>query len=213
MGGEHVALIGPNGAGKTTLLKAISGTVAIDSGTIWLGERRIDQLSAHQRSRIGVIHVPQGRRVFSSLTVFENLQLGAYRLVARARRDETLRLVFELFPVLAARRAHHAGGLSGGQQQMLAMARGLMGRPRLLMLDEPSLGLAPKIVDDVFERIQALRKLGEMSVLLVEQRAVEALELSDRAYILEGGSVRASGESAELMGRDSVRQAYFGARA
>jgi branched-chain amino acid transport system ATP-binding protein len=208
--GEYVSLIGPNGAGKTTLLKAISGTVSQDSGSITFAGQRLDPLPAHRRSRLGIIHVPQGRRVFASQTVLENLLLGAYREEAARRLHESLDLAFELFPVLAQRRRDQAGTLSGGQQQMLAMGRGLMGRPRLLMLDEPSLGLAPRIVDEVFERIASLRQVGEMSLLLVEQRAVEALEICERGYVLEGGVVRMSGSRDQLLGQESVRRAYLG---
>jgi branched-chain amino acid transport system ATP-binding protein len=208
--GEYVCLIGPNGAGKTTLLKAISGTVAVDSGSVEFAGRDLQPLPAHERSRLGIIHVPQGRRVFASQTVLENLLLGAYRKEAARRLQESLELAFQLFPVLQQRRHHQAGTLSGGQQQMLAMARGLMGRPRLLMLDEPSLGLAPRIVDEVFERIASLRQVGGMSLLLVEQRAVESIEICERGYVLEGGVVRMSGNRDELLGQESVRRAYLG---
>jgi len=208
--GECVALIGANGAGKSTLLKSVSGTVTVLRGSIWFEGSDIGSTSAHARARRGITHVPQGRRVFGSLSVLDNLLLGAYREAARAERDRTFELVFDLFPMLAERRDHLAGTLSGGQQQMLAMGRGLMSQPRLLMLDEPSLGLAPKAAEDVFERIAKMHEIGRMSVLLVEQRAVEALEICDRGYVLEGGQIRLRGTGEELRNHDSVRVAYLG---
>ena len=205
-----VTVVGPNGAGKTSLLRAITGTTPA-SGEVGFDGVRVDQMPAHERARLGIIHVPQGRHVFSSLTVTENLELGAYRREARQHRAESLQRVLELFPMLAERMQVAAGRLSGGQQQMVALGRALMGRPRLLLLDEPSLGLAPKVVDEVFDRIRDIRRLGGVSVLLVEQLATEALELCDLGYILEGGLVRASGPGDELLHHEAVQDAYLGA--
>ena len=207
--GEVVAVIGPNGAGKTTLLKAISGTVA-STGRLTFEGQEIGGLPSYARSRLGITHVPQGRRVFPSLTVLENLEMGAYRLRSRKDRIELLDSVFELFPVLAGRRSAHGGHLSGGQQQMLAIGRGLMSRPKVLMLDEPSLGLAPVIVDEVFERVAEIHRLSGASILLVEQRAAEALEIASRGYVMEHGGVTMTGTTTELMANDAVRAAYVG---
>ncbi len=208
--GEFVTVVGPNGAGKTTLLKAISGAIAIRAGSVSWGGRQLQSMPAYRRSRLGLLHVPQGRRVFPSLTVGENLDLGAYRAEARPRRRENLDLVFDLFPALRQRREALAGSLSGGQQQMLAIGRALMGCPCLLMLDEPSLGLSPKLVEDVFERIRDVHRRSGMSILLVEQRAAEALELCDRGYVLEGGALLAEGPRDSLLQHEVVQRAYLG---
>ena len=205
-----MAVVGPNGAGKTSLLRAITGTVPA-RGEVGFDGVRVDEMPAHERARRGIIHVPQGRHVFGSLTVAENLELGAYRREARQHRAESLQTVLELFPMLAERMHMAAGRLSGGQQQMVALGRALMGRPRLLLLDEPSLGLAPKVVDEVFDRIKDIRRLGGVSVLLVEQLATEALELCDLGYVLEGGLVRASGPGEQLLHHEAVQDAYLGA--
>lgn len=207
--GECVAVLGPNGAGKTTLLKTISGTLQSRTGCITLGNLDMSGDAVHERARRGIVHVPQGRRVFGSLTVLENLELGAFRRTARALRTQTLKLVFELFPVLSERRTARAGSLSGGQQQMLAIGRGLMAQPSVLMLDEPSLGLAPKIVSDVFDQLKKLRGEMTLSILVAEQRAPEALDLSERAYVLAGGQIRFSGSAKELGEREDIGRLYL----
>jgi branched-chain amino acid transport system ATP-binding protein len=207
--GEIVALIGPNGAGKTTLLRTISGLHKPLAGTVQLTEAGLHAMPAHQIVEQGVILVPEGRRLFGGLTVLENLELGAYTSHARAARFKTLPHVFELFPILAERQKQRANTMSGGQQQMLAIGRALMGLPRLLMLDEPSLGLAPKIVQNIFEIIKRTND-EHVTIFLVEQNAHQALELAHRAYILEQGRIVGSGAGKELLQNDQVRQAYLG---
>jgi branched-chain amino acid transport system ATP-binding protein len=206
---EIVALIGPNGAGKTTLLRTIAGLHATASGSVHLGDVALHALPAYRIVEQGVILVPEGRKLFGGLTVLDNLELGAYTARARAARFKTLRHVFELFPILAERQKQHANTMSGGQQQMLAIARALMGLPRLLMLDEPSLGLAPIIVQNIFEIIQRMNDEG-VTIFLVEQNARQALELAHRAYILEQGKVVGTGRGRELLHNNEVRQAYLG---
>ncbi len=186
---EFVSVIGPNGAGKSTLLRTISGTVKCASGEIHFMNREIGHMKAHSRTRLGIIHIPEGRRVFPSLTVTENLEIGAYRAEARDSIPKNLETVLRLFPILRERHNQAAGTLSGGEQQMLAIGRGLMAMPRFLMLDEPSLGLAPVMADFIFQAIRQIREQLKFSILLVEQRAVEALEFCDRAYVLESGRV------------------------
>jgi branched-chain amino acid transport system ATP-binding protein len=208
--GEFVTLVGPNGAGKTTLLKAISGTVPLAEGRVLYHGRDLARLRASERATLGIAHVPEGRRVFPSLTVMENLELGSYRRAARPRRAEALATVLELFPILATRRTQLAGSLSGGEQQMLALGRGLMARPDLLLLDEPSQGLGPRIVEQIFETIDRIRRERKLTILLVEQRVVEALELCDRGYVLETGRVVLHGRRAELLADARVQRAYLG---
>jgi branched-chain amino acid transport system ATP-binding protein len=207
--GEIVALIGANGAGKTTTLRAISGLVPPSGGTIRFAGRAIETLAPHQIVACGLCQVPEGRKIFPSLTVQENLDLGAYLAAARVRRAETRDRVFALFPVLAERRRQTAGTLSGGEQQMLAIGRSLMGGPRLLMLDEPSLGLAPLVVDRIFEVIRAINGQGT-PVLLVEQNVQRSLAIAHRGYVLEQGSVALSGAGGDLLARAEVRAAYLG---
>jgi len=206
--GEVVALIGANGAGKTTTLKSISGVVRATSGTITFEDQAIHTWPARQIVSEGLIQVPEGRKLFPDLSVRENLTLGAYRR-GRSQVDESFDEVFELFPLLQQRASQSAGTLSGGEQQMLAIGRALMGNPRLLMLDEPSLGLAPMLVADIFEVVVDLRRRG-LTVMLVEQNAVHALQLSDRGYVLENGRVVLDGTGEELLGDDRVRSAYLG---
>jgi branched-chain amino acid transport system ATP-binding protein len=208
---EVVALIGPNGAGKTTLLRAIAGLHRPSAGSIRLHERRIDGIPAHRISASGVILVPEGRRLFSGMTVRENLEMGAFSARARGDRLASLRTVFEIFPILAERGASKASTLSGGQQQMLAVGRALMGRPELLLLDEPSLGLAPLVVESIFKVLRQINERG-VAVLLVEQNARMALELASRAYVLEQGRVVLEGKTAELVADARVQEAYLGAR-
>jgi branched-chain amino acid transport system ATP-binding protein len=208
--GEIVTVIGANGAGKTTLLKAISGLVPAAEGTIRFdGDRELTSLKPHQIVALGIGHVPEGRRIFQNLSVRENLSLGAYLCkdanVIAQRLDE----VFTLFPRLRERIAQNAGTLSGGEQQMLAMARALMGGPSVLLLDEPSLGLAPKLVRSIFEIIRTIRSRGT-TLLLVEQNARMALEAADRAYVLETGAVALSGSAAELARDERVQRVYLG---
>jgi branched-chain amino acid transport system ATP-binding protein len=208
--GEFVTIVGPNGAGKTTLLRTISGTTAAARGRITYRGRDVGLLRASERAALGIAHVPEGRRVFPTLTVLENLELGSYRRAARAGRAEALAAVFELFPVLHARRPQLAGSLSGGEQQMLALGRGLMARPDLLLLDEPSQGLGPRIVEQIFETIDRIRRQRRLTILLVEQRVVEALELCDRGYVLETGRVVLAGPREALLGDSRVQRAYLG---
>lgn len=207
--GEIVTLIGPNGAGKTTLMRVIAGLHQPLSGSIKLGSTALHILPAYQLAQEGVILVPEGRRLFGGLSVLDNLELGAYSRRAREARFKTLKLVFELFPVLAERQKQRANTLSGGQQQMLAISRALMGLPNLLMLDEPSLGLAPLIVENIFEIVKQMNKQG-VTIFLVEQNARRALEMADRAYILEQGRIVGQGAGKELLHNDEVRQAYLG---
>jgi branched-chain amino acid transport system ATP-binding protein len=208
--GEFVTLVGPNGAGKTTLLKAISGTAAATGHIAYRG-RDIGALRAAERAALGIAHVPEGRRVFPSLTVFENLELGSYRRAARRGRAQALEEVLELFPILRQRRGQLAGSLSGGEQQMLALGRGLMAQPELLLLDEPSQGLGPRIVEQIFETIDRIRRERRLTILLVEQRVVEALELCDRGYVLETGRVVLTGARNSLLADARVQRAYLGA--
>ena len=207
--GEIVALIGPNGAGKTTLMRLIAGLHQPTSGSVQLGGKTLHTLPAYRIVEQGVILVPEGRRLFGGLTVLENLELGAFTSRARAERFTTLQRVYELFPLLSERHGQRANTLSGGQQQMLAIGRALMGLPKLLMLDEPSLGLAPLIVENIFEIIQRTNEQG-VTIFLVEQNARQALELAHRAYILEQGRIVGTGTGQELLHNDEVQQAYLG---
>jgi branched-chain amino acid transport system ATP-binding protein len=207
--GETVALIGGNGAGKTTTLRAISGLLPARRGTILFEGARIERLGpAHIVAR-GIAHVPEGRQLFPSMTVFENLELGCRSPSARQRKTETLERVFDLFPRLWERRQQYAGTLSGGEQQMCAIGRGLMACPKLLMLDEPSLGLAPVMVKSIFENLRRINAQGT-TVLLVEQNVLRSLRLSRRAYILENGRIALEGAAADLLGHPEIKQAYLG---
>lgn len=208
--GEIVALIGPNGAGKTTLMRAIAGLHRpLLGGEITFARAGLHKLPAYRIAEQGVILVPEGRKLFGGLTVLENLELGAYASRARGKRLRTIQQIFDFFPILADRKNQRANTLSGGQQQMLALGRALMGLPRLIMLDEPSLGLAPLVVENIFEIIQLINQQG-VTVFLVEQNARQALELAHRAYILEQGRVVGAGTGVELLHNDEVRQAYLG---
>jgi branched-chain amino acid transport system ATP-binding protein len=207
--GEAVAVIGPNGAGKTTLLRAVSKLVPLAKGEIRIDGRSIAQLPAHRLIELGLAHVPEHRRLFPRLTVEENLKMGAFTPAARARFAESLAHVYALFPRLAERRAQAAGTMSGGEQQMCAIGRGLMSRPRLLMLDEPSAGLAPVIVQQLLDLVRRLKGEG-YTVLIVEQNVRQVLEIVDRAYLLEAGRIRGAGPAAELLASDLVRKAYLG---
>ncbi len=207
---EFVSIIGSNGAGKSTLLKAISGTVRCSSGEIFFNETNITRVPAHRRTGLGIIHIPEGRRIFPSLSVIENLTVGAYRQEARASITGNLEKVLKFFPILQERRDQLGGSLSGGEQQMLALGRGLMAMPLILMLDEPSLGLSPRMADFIFDAIRDMREKLKFSILLVEQRAIEALELCDRGYILETGRITLSSNRSDLLGNPLVQRAYLG---
>ena len=207
--GELVSLIGANGAGKTTTLKAISGLVPPVGGQILFRGEEITSAQARRILALGIAHCPEGRRVFPYMTVQENLEMGCYLRADRARIGSDMERIFARFPVLAERRTQPAGTLSGGEQQMLAIGRALMSRPRLVLFDEPSLGLAPTMVERTFEIIAEIRKEGT-TVLMVEQNAYAALEMCDRSYVLESGEVALHGTGAELLGNPHVRQAYLG---
>jgi branched-chain amino acid transport system ATP-binding protein len=208
--GDFVSIVGPNGAGKTTLFKCISGVVTPSGGRITFEGADLQQVRPCDRPHLGIAHVPEGRQVFPNLTVLENLEMGANTQAGRAAWTRNLDYVHTLFPVLAERADQLAGTLSGGEQQMLAIGRGLASEPRLLMLDEPSMGLAPTIADLIFERVAAIRRERKVTILLVEQRAVEALEYCDRGYVLETGRVVLSGTHDALLANDRVRRAYLG---
>ena len=206
--GEIVALVGANGAGKSTLLCAISGVQPVSSGRIVFEGRRIDRLPAHARVALGIAQVPEGRQLFGPLSVEDNLKLGSWTQPV-SDVEAALAPIFELFPMLANLRHAPAGMLSGGQQQMLAVGRALMAKPRLLLLDEPSMGLAPKLVDQIIATIAGLKREG-LTVLLVEQNARAALAIADRAYVVETGRIAASGRGAELLADDRIQAAYLG---
>ncbi|MEW5914558.1 MAG: ABC transporter ATP-binding protein [Thermodesulfobacteriota bacterium] len=208
--GRTVGVVGANGAGKSTLLKAIMGSVRLGGGQILFQGQRIDRLRTEEIVRRGVIYVPEGRRLFGPLSVEENLLLGAFTVRDEARKQKNLEHVFTLFPRLAERRSQRVGSMSGGEQQMAAIGRGLMSNPKLLMLDEPSLGLAPKLVSEVFETVRRLQAEGETTVLLVEQNVLEALELSDWGYVLQTGQIRTQGSAKELLATDEVQKAFLG---
>ncbi|MDN5361644.1 MAG: branched-chain amino acid transport system ATP-binding protein [Moorella sp. (in: firmicutes)] len=207
--GETVALVGSNGAGKTTLLRAISGLIPIWSGSIILDNKNLVGIPAHALPSYGIAHIPQGRGVLGTLSVFDNLMLGAYIPAAKAQRKETLEEVFRLFPILKERQNQLAGTLSGGQQQMLAIGRALMLHPKILILDEPSLGLAPIVVESVFKIITDISKRG-VSILVIEQNLIEALGVSSRGYVLETGKIVMEGSSKELLASNRIREAYLG---
>ena len=207
--GEAVALIGANGAGKTTTLRAVSGLLPLRRGRIEFEGQRLDGLTSAQIVARGIAHVPEGRQLFPTMTVLENLELGARTRAARARRAESLVGVFDLFPRLRERREQSAGTLSGGEQQMCAIGRGLMACPRLLMLDEPSLGLAPVMVKAIFDDLGRINALG-LTILLVEQNVLRSLQLAHRGYVLENGRVSRSGAGPELLASGHIKQAYLG---
>ncbi len=208
--GEFIAVVGPNGAGKTTLFKAISGVVPLTAGQISYNGQDLSKLQAHERASLGIAHVPEGRQVFPSLSVLENLLTGAQSKKARESWPQTLAFIHTLFPRLAERSEQAAGTLSGGEQQMVAIGRGLASMPQLLMLDEPSMGLAPAVADQIFECIQRIHKEQGISVLLVEQRVGEALESCDRGYVLESGHLVMSGTHQELMQDSRIKKSYLG---
>jgi len=206
---EIVALVGANGAGKTTLLNTISGLLRPASGSVEFLGKRIDGLILHSIVELGISHVPEGRKLFTDMSVRENLEMGAYPHHAWKRKEETLEQVYQVFPALKEREGQLARTLSGGEQQMLAMGRGLMSRPKLCMFDEPSYGLAPILVLEVFEVIQSLRGQG-ITILLIEQNVRHTLEIADRAYVLENGRIVLEGEGKGLLQEELVRKAYLG---
>ncbi|HZP88113.1 MAG TPA: ABC transporter ATP-binding protein [Burkholderiales bacterium] len=208
--GAFAAIVGPNGAGKSTLFKTISGVVPAASGSIRFEGRELTDVPPAQRAHLGLAHVPEGRQVFPSLSVLENLEMGAYSEAGRRDWKANLECIYSWFPVLATRAKSLAGSLSGGQQQMLAIARGLASSPKLLMLDEPSMGLAPSIADEIFERIVSIHRESALTVLLVEQRVAEALHFAQHGYVLEAGRVVLSGAHDALLRDDRIRQAYLG---
>ena len=207
--GQFVSIVGPNGAGKTTLFKAISGTVQPNAGRIRFEDHDLLAVAPAQRAHFGIAHVPEGRQVFASMTVLENLEMGAYPHAGRQEWARNLERIFALFPVLAERRNQAAGTLSGGEQQMLAIGRGIASSPRLLMLDEPSMGLAPVVADLIFERIGELHRDG-LTILLVEQRVAEAVQSCDFGYVLETGRVVLEGTHDALLADDRIRSVYLG---
>ncbi len=222
--GEIVTIIGANGAGKTTLLNAVAGIVPLKSGSVWLDDTRLSGLSPHHTVRLGLGYVPEGRQIFGAMSVMDNLTMGGYALCAKSflgplayarwflRRpnvQSNLESVLRLFPILRERRNQRAGSLSGGEQQMLAIGRALMSSPRMLLLDEPSLGLAPTLVRDILKLLARLRDEG-LTILLIEQDASAALKIADRGYVMERGRITIEGTARELLGDDRVRQAYLG---
>ena len=209
--GELVVVLGPNGAGKSTLVNAMAGLHAVEAGRLAVDGHDITRSPPHRFCDRGIAIVPEGRRLFANLSVRENLELGSYRAEARRARTESMERVCALFPVLAERLGAPAGALSGGQQQMVAIGRALMARPRFLLLDEPSLGLSPMVVHELFRAIRQVNVEG-MAVLLVEQNVAMALELARRAYVLDEGRIAAEGLPSELVGRDDIRRAYLGTK-
>jgi branched-chain amino acid transport system ATP-binding protein len=208
--GQFIAMVGPNGAGKTTLFKTISGTVEPVAGEITYKGQDLLKVPPAERAHLGVAHVPEGRQVFASMTVMENLEMGAYTRNGQKRWTELRPTILELFPVLGERSDQLAGTLSGGEQQMLAIGRGLASAPELLMLDEPSMGLAPTVVDAIFDRIHLIHREHGLTILLVEQRVAEALESCDYGYVLETGRVVLHGPHNALISDERVRRAYLG---
>jgi branched-chain amino acid transport system ATP-binding protein len=208
--GQFVTVVGPNGAGKSTLFKTICGVVAAQRGTVGFDGTDLLLQPASRRAHLGIAHVPEGRQVFKTMTVAENLEMGAYPAAGRAQWHRMRERIYTLFPRLAERRGQLAGTLSGGEQQMLAIGRGLACAPRLLMLDEPSMGLAPAVADMIFERISQIHREDGLTILLVEQRVAEALELCDNGYVLETGHIVMEGPYQALMRDDRVRRSYLG---
>jgi branched-chain amino acid transport system ATP-binding protein len=207
--GQTVSLLGNNGAGKTTAVKAISGLLKPTAGKVLFDGVDISNMPAHKRVEAGLVQVPEGRKIFPTLNVLENLEMGSFLKKPKAKRAESLERILDLFPILAERSAQAAGTLSGGEQQMLALGRGLMSLPKLLVLDEPSVGLAPMMVMEIFKAIEEIKREG-VSILLVEQNAAQSLSISDQAFILEDGRVGLSGEGSALLNDDNVRRMYLG---
>jgi branched-chain amino acid transport system ATP-binding protein len=208
--GEFVAIVGPNGAGKSTLFKTISGIVTPSQGSIDFLDTDLLQVAAAKRAHLGIAHVPEGRQVFPSMTILENLEMGAYTREGQLHWHENLEKIYTWFPILKERQSQLAGTLSGGQQQMLAISRGLAASPKILLLDEPSMGLSPAIADEIFDRLIDIHKSSDISLVLVEQRVAEALHFASRAYVLEAGEIILSGDQAVLQDDERIRQAYLG---
>lgn len=207
--GEVIALIGANGAGKTTILHTITGLLSPKSGSVFFEGKDITKVPAHKIVSLGMAHVPEGRRVFAELTVYENLKMGAYTRKDKDEIEQTLQMVYKRFPRLQERKNQLAGTLSGGEQQMLAMGRALMSHPKIIVMDEPSMGLSPILVNQIFDIIEEVSKSGT-TVLLVEQNAKKALAIADRAYVLETGKIVLEGDAKKLMNDDSIKKAYLG---
>ncbi len=207
--GEVIALIGANGAGKTTILHTVTGLLKAKSGSVVFDGTDITRVPAHQIVRMGIAHVPEGRRVFSQLSVYQNLKMGAYTRSDKAETEAALEMVYKRFPRLRERRTQLAGTLSGGEQQMLAMGRALMSHPRIILMDEPSMGLSPILVNEIFDIIRSVNESGT-TVLLVEQNAKKALQIANRAYVLETGQIVTHGDAKILMNDDAIRKAYLG---
>ena len=207
--GEIIALIGANGAGKTTILHTVSGLISPKTGNVMFEGRDITKTPAHQIVSLGMAQVPEGRRVFAQMTVLQNLRMGAYTRSDKDEVEKTLEMVFKRFPRLSERRAQPAGTLSGGEQQMLAMGRALMSHPKIILMDEPSMGLSPILVNEIFDIVQSVNSAGT-TVLLVEQNAKKALAVANRAYVLETGNIVKEGDAKELMNDDAIRKAYLG---
>lgn len=208
--GQFISIVGPNGAGKSTLFKTISGTVTAMGGSITFEGQDLLKVAPSRRPHLGIAHVPEGRQVFPSLSVLENLEMGAYTEAGRKNWDRNLEQIYNWLPVLKERSSQAAGTLSGGEQQMVAIGRGLASSPKLMMLDEPSMGLAPAIADFVFDKLMEIRRDAGLTILLVEQRVAEALQFADRGYVLETGRVVLEGTSETLNADDRIRQAYLG---
>ena len=207
--GEVIALIGANGAGKTTILHTITGLITPKKGSITFEGINLLKTPAHKIVSLGMAHVPEGRRIFQELSVYENLKLGAFTLSDKKRISDNIRMVYEHFPRLEERKNQIAGTLSGGEQQMLAMGRALMSNPKIILMDEPSMGLSPLLVGEIFDIIESVSKSGT-TVLLVEQNAKKALSIADRAYVLETGNIVMSGDAKEMMNNDQIKKAYLG---
>lgn len=207
--GEIIALIGANGAGKTTILHTITGLIQAKKGSIVFDGKELTKTPPHKIVSMGMAHVPEGRRIFQQLSVLENLKLGAYTRKDKSEIASTLKMVYERFPRLEERKNQVAGTLSGGEQQMLAMGRALMSKPRIILMDEPSMGLSPLLVSEIFDIIKVINESGT-TVLLVEQNAKKALSIADRAYVLETGNITLSGDAKDLINDDSVKKAYLG---
>lgn len=207
--GEVIALIGANGAGKTTILHAVTGLLPVKTGKIFFEGKEITKVPGHKIVSMGMAHVPEGRRVFAQLSVYQNLKMGAYTRKDKDEIEQTLQMVYQRFPRLKERKNQMAGTLSGGEQQMLAMGRALMSHPKIILMDEPSMGLSPIFVNEIFDIIKEV-SAGGTTVLLVEQNAKKALSIADRAYVLETGSIKLTGDAEELMNNDAVKKAYLG---
>ena len=207
--GEVIALIGANGAGKTTILHTITGLLSPKKGSVMFEGQDITKIPAHKIVGLGMAHVPEGRRVFAQMSVYQNLKMGAFTRSSKEEIEETLEMVYKRFPRLEERKNQLAGTLSGGEQQMLAMGRALMSKPKIILMDEPSMGLSPILVNEIFDIIQSVSAAGT-TVLLVEQNAKKALSIADRAYVLETGNIVTSGDAKELMNDDAIKKAYLG---